>query len=147
MWSNVEEGISSLRTLAENFTPSGVLAVGFESTSVFTVAGQKGGFGVFIDFDNREAGTYARSGIQMTGNSNDFAGGVELQVAISVDYVKSIESFRGDSIDSGASLGPFGIDYSIVEGQGFVSGGFDIGLGGGGSAIKVNTETISHWEF
>jgi hypothetical protein len=102
---------------------------------------------MFVDFDNREAGTYVKSGVQITGNGDDLAGGMELQAAMSVDIVKSIEHFRGTSIESGGSLGPIGLDYSIVEGHGFVSGGFDVGVGGGASVIKVETETMSHWKF
>jgi RHS repeat-associated protein len=44
---SIESGLSSigdsLNSFAESLTPTGVLAVGIESTSVFTVAGQKGG--------------------------------------------------------------------------------------------------------
>ncbi|BBO27138.1 hypothetical protein AltI4_15260 [Alteromonas sp. I4] len=149
---SIERGISSigesLNSITDSLTSTGVLVVGVESTSVFTVAGQKkGGGGIYVDFDNRQAGTYVKSGVQLTGNGDDLAGGMELQAAISVDVVKSVEHFRGTSIESGGSIGPIGLDYSIVEGQGFVSGGFDIGAGGGGSVMKMETETISHWKF
>ena len=73
---------------------------------------------------------YVKSGVQLTGNGDDLAGEMELQATLSVDVVKSIEHFRRTSIESGGSIGPISVDYSIVEEQGFVSGGFDIGAGG-----------------
>ncbi len=127
--------------------PTGVVAIGLESTSVIITAGQKGGFGLFVDFDNNSAGTFVKSGIQLTPIGNDLSGGLELQAAVTFDYSPSIDSFRGTSIESGGSLGPIGIDYSIIPNQGLGSGGFDIGLGAGASVMKVTTEAIPHLRF
>jgi len=139
--------VSRIFSIGDALTPTGVVAIGIEGTSVAGTIGQKGGGGVYVDFDNKTAGTYVKSGHGIAGNDKDVAGGAELQRAISVDYATSIENFRGTSIESGGSIGPLGVDYSIIEGQGMGTIGFDIGQGGGASVMKVQTEVISHWKF
>ncbi|MBO2673826.1 hypothetical protein I6M53_04020 [Shewanella algae] len=145
-WQTAEQATNSINqsmsSVSESMSPSGVVAVGVESTGVFTVAGEKGAIGLYHDFNTGESGTFAKSGIQLTGHGNDLAGGMELQAAITFDYSDSIGNFQGVSIESGGSLGPIGIDYSITEGKGITSKGFDFGAGGGASVIIVETAVI-----
>lgn len=143
--NNIQSGIDSM---IDAVTPDGVLAVGFESTSVAGIVGQKGAEGFYVDFDNREFGSFVKSGTNITTVGDDLAAGMELQSAMTIDYSESMQKFTGIGYETGGSIGPLGFDISVTEGNGFSSIGIDLfSSGGGASVIKVTTAAIPLYRY
>jgi RHS repeat-associated protein len=118
--------------------PSGVLAISTEGTVVEGVFGLKGGTGINFDFSTGNFSVHTKMGSGLSGHDGALLGGVDFQAAISVDYAPSMEYFAGSAVETGFSIGFFGLDVSIVPGKGPFYG-FDIGPGLGSSAVKTET--------
>lgn len=123
--------------------PTGVLAIGTEGTAIEGLFGIKGGSGIYYDFAKGKWGYYSEIGGGLSGHRDALAAGVEFQAAITIDYAPSMEYFSGTGVETGYSLGVFGVDYTVVPGKGSYWG-IDIGPGIGHSAVKTETRA---WSF
>jgi len=127
----------------ESWGPTGVLAIGTEGTVVEGFFGIKGGSGIYYDFSKGEWGYYSNLGGGLSGHNDALVGGVDFQAAITIDYAPSMEFFSGTGVETGYSIGIFGVDYTVVPEKGSYWG-IDIGPGIGNSVVKTETQA---WSF
>ena len=115
-----------------------VYTLGGEATAILGILGGKAKCGLYYDSDTFDFGIYT----DLPHSAIDSAG-IEFGLVATLDVTTSMNDFLGETLETGMSAGPAGIDVNIVRNRGFVGGGIDLGPSIGSSVSRVYTDTYS----
>jgi len=115
-----------------------VYTLGGEATAILGILGGKAKCGLYYDSDTFDFGIYT----DLPHSAIDSAG-IEFGLVATLDVTTSMNDFLGETLETGMSAGPAGIDVNIVRNRGFVGGGIDFGPSVGSSVSRVYTDTYS----